>query len=91
MLGEEHPHARSMNNLATALDDAGQHAEAIEMHRTTLSVRRVLGEEHPATLDSMNNLAKALNAAGQHAEALAMQRSTLRRCAACWARSIQTR
>ena len=54
-----------MSNLAKALNDAGQHAEAIEMHRTVLGERRVLGEEHP-TLGSMNNLATALDAAGQH-------------------------
>ena len=59
-----------MNDLAIALNDAGQHTEAIEMHRTVLSVRhRVLGEEHPDTLDSMNGLAIALRKAGQHAEA----------------------
>ena len=71
VLGEEHPDTLdSMNGLASALNAAGQHAEAIEIDRTVLPVtRRVLGEEHPHTLSAMNNLALVLRKAGQHAEA----------------------
>ena len=38
----------SMNNLAAALDDMGQHKEAARQHRQTLQLRqKVLGPEHP--------------------------------------------
>ena len=47
-----------MHDLGIALNDAGRPAEAAEMHRTTLEAkRRVLGKEHPHTLDSMSSLA----------------------------------
>jgi hypothetical protein len=60
--GEKHPDTLfTMRGLASALGGAGQHAEAAEMHRTTLEARRrVLGEEHPHTLDSMNSLASGM-------------------------------
>ena len=51
-----------MDGLACALGNAGRHAEAAEMHRTTLEARRrVLGEEHPDTLRSMVSLAMSKN------------------------------
>ena len=59
-----------MNNLATVLQDMGQHAEAAELHRRGLEMsQQVLGDRHPDTLSSMNNLANALQGMGQHAEA----------------------
>ena len=40
MLGKEHPETLvSMNNLALALSDKGQYAEAERMHRRTLLLR----------------------------------------------------
>ena len=78
-----------MNNLALALDDAGQHAEAIEMYRTVLSVsRRVLGEEHPLLSTSMNNLA-ALTARASMQRRLRCIARCCRWSVACWARSIR--
>ncbi|EXA53652.1 hypothetical protein FOVG_01387 [Fusarium oxysporum f. sp. pisi HDV247] len=50
-----------MNNLGNVLDDMGEYKEAEKMHRETLEAReKVLGKEHPSTLDSMNNLALVL-------------------------------
>jgi hypothetical protein len=39
--------------------------------------RRVLGEEHPATLRSKSNLARSLPGQGQYADAKAMEREVL--------------
>jgi tetratricopeptide (TPR) repeat protein len=47
-----------MGNLGTVLFNAGKFAEAEAIGRETWEIRkRVLGPEHPATLDAMNNLA----------------------------------
>ncbi|RKK34469.1 hypothetical protein BFJ67_g13747 [Fusarium oxysporum f. sp. cepae] len=45
------------------------------MHRETLEVReKVLGKEHPYTLNSMNNLATVLEKMGEYEEAEKMHR-----------------
>ena len=50
-----------MNNVAKALNDQGEYAEAEKMHRETLELRKkVLGDEHPDTLASMYSLARIL-------------------------------
>ena len=55
----------SRNNLALAYQDAGRAAEAIALHERTLADReRVLGPDHPDTLNSRNNLAAARAALG---------------------------
>ncbi len=65
------------------------------MQRELLDMRRrVLGPEHPDTLNTMGNLAASLSGQGKHAEAEQMQRELLnvqRRdtCAGCFDRSIQ--
>ena len=56
----------SRNNLALAYRDAGRAAEAIPLFERTLAdLERVLGPDHPATLNSRNNLADAYRAAGR--------------------------
>ena len=48
------------------------------MHRRTLELKeKVLGREHPSTLDSMNNLAEVLRSQGEYEEAEMMHRRTL--------------
>ena len=49
------------------------------MHRQTLELReKVLGLEHPSTLDSMNNLALVLDSQGKYEEAETIRRSNIR-------------
>ena len=51
------------------------------MLRQTLARReKVLGPEHPDTLESINNLASVLNSQGKYEEAEAMHRQTLAGC-----------
>ena len=64
--------------LANSLGDQGKHAEAEQMERELIDVRRrVLGPEHPKTLNTMNNLACSLSGQGKHAEAEQMFRELL--------------
>ena len=50
------------HNLAHSLSGQGQHAEAEEMLREVLAVRkRVQGAEHPGTLTTASNLANSLS------------------------------
>jgi hypothetical protein len=47
-----------MSNLATSLHGQRKHAEAVQMLRELLDVRRrVLGPEHPSTLATVSDLA----------------------------------
>jgi hypothetical protein len=65
-------------SLANALYKQGQHAAGTAIHRETLEVqKRVLGPEHPSTLNTATSLANALNTQGQYAEAAAMHEATL--------------
>jgi len=61
LLGPEHPATlASIYSLAVVYEHEGKYAQAEELNRETLEIRRrVLGAEHPATLASMNNLAIA--------------------------------
>jgi thioredoxin-like negative regulator of GroEL len=60
------------------LNDLGEHAEAAATLREVLDVvTRVLGAEHPSTLQKANNLAVMLYCQGKHAEAAAMLREVL--------------
>ncbi|MFF2064734.1 tetratricopeptide repeat protein, partial [Streptomyces sp. NPDC058200] len=48
------------NNLAGALHDLGRYQEAVDLFQPTLADHeRVLGPDHPHTLNSRNNLAAA--------------------------------
>jgi hypothetical protein len=48
----------------------GKYAEAEELFRQTLKERaKVLGEEHPDTLESIHNLAGVLRTQGKYIEA----------------------
>ena len=93
VLGPEHPDTlSSMNNLAIALRDMGQHAEAAQQHRRALAIRqRVLGPEHPDTLSSMSNLAMRLATWGS----MRRRHSSTGRCwisgRGCWAPSTLPR
>ncbi|KAI9777221.1 MAG: hypothetical protein M1816_004828 [Peltula sp. TS41687] len=79
-LGKEHAGTlTSMNNLAKALSNQGEYAEAEKMHRETLELKeKVLGKEHPDTLTSTNNMAVALSNQEKHLEAKKMYRETLK-------------
>ena len=67
-----------MSNLADSLYGQGKHAEAGQMERELLDVRRcVLGPEHPRTLATMSNLGCSFSNQGKHAEAEQMQRELL--------------
>ena len=76
---EEDPERLSAaHNLAISLSDQGKYAEAEEMRREVLAVRkRVLGAEHPGTLATACNLASSLSDQGKHAEAEEMEREVL--------------
>src|SRR5262249_3823816 len=71
-LGPDHPDTlTSMNNLATAYEDAGQLDKALPLYEQTLAKQKEkLGPDHPYTLTSMNNLAAAYQAADQLDKAL---------------------
>lgn len=79
ILGPSNPETlRSMNDLASLLDQDGHYAEAEKLSRETLDLRRqVLGREHPETLASMTQLAWALGQEGRYAEAEKLERETL--------------
>ena len=63
---------------STALQDAGEHAEAARLQRGVLDVRtRMLGPEHCVTLACATNLARSLLLIGEHVEAAALLRTTL--------------
>ena len=76
---EEDPERlEAANNLATSLDSQGKHAEAEEMLRAVLAVRkRVQGAEHPDTLTTAHNLANSLYSQRKHAEAEEILREVL--------------
>ena len=79
VLGIEDPDTlRSMNSLASVLDEDGRYAEAEKLDHETLDIqRRVLGPEHPGTLTSMSNLANVFWSEGRYAEAEKLGRETL--------------
>jgi len=59
------------------LNGLGRLEEAEAELRAVLEIRRVLGDEHPATLTSRNNLAGVLNGLGRLEEAEAEHRAVL--------------
>jgi serine/threonine protein kinase len=79
-LGADHPETlESMDNLATAYQDAGRLDKAIPILEVALAKRRAtLGEEHADTLESMNDLAVAYWEDGQFARSIPLYEATLR-------------
>lgn len=79
-LGEEHPAVLSVrHNLAWAVADGGDPAQAEAMFREVLDVRlRVLGDSHPDTLASRHEFAWVATCLGRWAEAEQRYRDTLR-------------
>jgi tetratricopeptide (TPR) repeat protein len=74
----EESHRELLSNVGWCFKINGKYAEAEQMLRQTLMLKeKVLGEEHPSTLDSMNNLAIALDSQGKYEEAEQMHRQTL--------------
>jgi tetratricopeptide (TPR) repeat protein len=58
--------------------DEGRYAEVEEMQRELIDIeRRVLGTEHPSTLQTIGNLARTLKREGRYAEAEKMQREMI--------------
>jgi len=56
----------------------GEHKIALAQHERTLALRKkVLGSEHPDTLESMRNLAVSYRFVGRYEEALALHESVL--------------
>jgi len=74
----EESHRELLSNVGWCFKVNGKYAEAEQMLRLTLMLKKkVLGEEHPSTLDDMNNLAIVLNRQGKYEEAEQMLRQTL--------------
>ncbi len=78
-LGHDHPDTlTSMNNLASAYQDAGQLDQAIRIYQQTLEKRKTrLAPDHPDTLMTMSDLATAHLAAGHVDLALPVLLKTL--------------
>lgn len=74
VFGEVHPTvAKTLNNLATLMDDHGNLDEAKALYEYALTIlRQFYGEVHPLVLVAMENLAAMLEAQGQHEESEAI-------------------
>ena len=66
-----------MNNLAVVYQHVGQSNEALSLQSIAEMMKKVLGSEHPKTLNSMNNLAGFYRVAGQIDRALHLYQQTL--------------
>ncbi|KAK7002445.1 hypothetical protein R3P38DRAFT_3042967 [Favolaschia claudopus] len=65
-----------MSNLASTYSDQGRWSDAEGLQVTVLEARkRLLGEDHPATLLSMSNLASVFEHQGRQSEAEALRRA----------------
>ncbi len=70
--------ARLMNRMGYYLQSRGQYKGAEPLLRRALEgFERVLGAEHPDTLNSVNNLAELLRSQGEYAEAEPLYRRAL--------------
>jgi tetratricopeptide (TPR) repeat protein len=68
---------RRLDAAINLADAKGKHGEAATIYREKLAVQqRVLGADHPRTLNTANNLAGALYAQGKYSEAATMIRET---------------
>ncbi|KAK8010351.1 P-loop containing nucleoside triphosphate hydrolase protein [Apiospora arundinis] len=69
---------RLLFNAAECHSILGKYGEAERLYRSALEMpKKLLGREHPSTLDSMNNLANVLGRQGKYSEAEQMHRQTL--------------
>ena len=67
-----------MNNLSVTLNLERRYADAEELLRATLEIkRRVLGPEHPETVRSMVNLATSMQHEHHYADAEKLEREAL--------------
>jgi serine/threonine protein kinase len=70
--------AQMMQVMGNVYDSLGLYRRAQALLQQSMEIRRrVLGPEHPDTLNSMNDLAEALRNEGHYAEAEKLQRETL--------------
>jgi hypothetical protein len=68
-----------MSGLAWTLRSQGQYEKSEKMHQQTLIlIEKVLGKEHPHTLDSMSGLAWNWGSQDQYEESEKMHQQTLR-------------
>ena len=69
-----------MSNLAKYYDSIGDVATALSLSKECLDKRtRVLGEDHPHTLNSFNNLACYYNSKGDVDKALSLYKECLKK------------
>ena len=72
------PQSDLLFNVAECFRITGKYREAEHMYRQTLELtEKLLGIDHPSTLESMNNLALVLRHQGKYDEAEKMHRYTL--------------
>ncbi|KAI0451044.1 hypothetical protein F5B21DRAFT_393516 [Xylaria acuta] len=65
-------------NIAASYAMLGKYSKSEQLYRKTLELKeKVLGKEHPDTLESMNNLANVLQYQGNYEEAKGMFRQVL--------------
>ena len=71
----------SRGSLAAAYHSAGKMATALQLYEQACEgYERVLGADHPETLDRRANLAYAYYAVGRLTDATTMLRDTVERC-----------
>ena len=71
----------SANNVASLESELGNLPEAVALHRSTLAAqRRVLGDDHDATILSLGNLGSVLTKLGRAAEAEPLFIEAVERC-----------
>jgi len=76
---DEEAEWRLLFNVAESHSILGKYQEAEQMHRQALELKeKVLGKEHPDTLNSMNSLANVLGNQGKYEETEQMNRQTLK-------------
>jgi tetratricopeptide (TPR) repeat protein len=85
-LGQDHPDvALSVENLAIALAEAGNHEEAlVQANRAIALLEKGLGTGHPDLGGALNNRGEVLNALGRYHDA----RASFERARAIWEREL---
>jgi eukaryotic-like serine/threonine-protein kinase len=80
LLGPQHSHTlAATNNLAISYVGLGRHADAVNLFKEVLDLRRTnLGSDDPETLRTMNNLAQGYSFLGQHADATDLHEKTFK-------------
>ena len=69
---------QAMHSLADSYMGLGRYADALELQRATLAIRKAkLGRDHPDTLNTMNSMARSLYCLDSHEEALKLYEETL--------------